>query len=137
MDSGGTESDVVLGEADPGNPIGDIGFVLLDPTQLGGGEAGQGGFAGVPDQRLSAKPFVDLLALLDCSLVVPENGRSEDMAGFIVEHEAMHLAGEGDGVDRVRRRKSLDEPANGRGCCVPPGIGILFRPMWMRCVGRP
>ncbi len=79
------------------------------------------GLATIRIERLAASGFfLDLVAFRRGALVVPEQGRADDLARLIEEHRPMHLAAEPDAGDvgrrgtsppPVPRRRSVRSPA--------------------------
>ena len=83
--AGHAVADVILGEEDVSGLFVDFGFVLADPEDFGGGEAGERGVGDELDQRLAPAGFgFDFKTLIGGALVVPEERGAK---GFFVVAE--------------------------------------------------
>ena len=73
-----------------------LGFVFLHPQDLGRRKTGQGIVTGKLDQSPASNPLPDLVALRSRALIVPQDGRPQNLSGFIQHHQSVHLAGQPD-----------------------------------------
>ncbi len=97
--AGEAEADEVLGAEDVGDAGEDFGLVGAHPEEFGEGEVGQGGVAGEFDEAGAADGGFEPVALGLGALVAPDEGGAEDLAVGVEHDAAVHLAGEGDGLD--------------------------------------
>ncbi len=100
----------------------DFGLVLLHPQELGRGETGERHVAGDLDEAL----------LRLGALVVPQDGRTQDFARRIEQHQPVHLPGQPDGGDVCPADAAFGQRlADGARRCLPPFVRILFGPEGM------
>ena len=126
---GQLEAHIVLGQEDVAGARPDLRLVLLHPEDLGRREAGERVVAGNGDEARLAQAGAHLVALGARALVVPEDGRAQDLAGLVQEDQPVHLPGEADGGDRLGVDPRLGEDAaDALHGAVPPEVGVLFGP---------
>ena len=103
--------------------------MVADPDQLGRREARQGVVAGQLDEPLGPDGGPDAVALGAGALIVPEDGRPEHRTRLVEDDEAVHLAGQADGDDRLARRAGARQDiADGGDRAVPPELRVLLAP---------
>ena len=88
--------EVVLGQADLLGSREVLGLVLLDPEDLGGGEAGEGDIAREGGEGPEA---VEVGGLFGAPSVVPEDGGADDLVLLVQHDQAVHLARDTDALD--------------------------------------
>ncbi len=105
----------------------DLRLMLADPEQFGEGEVGQRGVGGELDEPLAANRLVEPFAFGVGTLVAPDQRRAQDFSCGIEHDGSVHLAGESDGFDYVRRWPAIDV-ADGLLRGAPPVFGVLLGP---------
>ena len=127
--TGQSQADVVLGEQDVRDAAPDVRLVVAHPHELRRREAGQRVVAGDLDESLGPDGLADRVARRGGPLVVPQDGRAQDVVGRVEEHGAVHLAGQADRDDVVARdaRRGQDRPDRRDGA-VPPEVRRLLAP---------
>ena len=128
-----TVADVIFGQEDLRDLCVNFGFVFPYPEDFRGGETGHGWITAQRKQPVGPDAAVHFCALLDGALVIPEDGRAQDVTSFIEEDEAMHLPGEADGTDSFSGDASfLQGFADGCNDALPPRFGLLLGPTRLR-----
>ncbi len=103
--------------------------VTARPGKLGSGEADQHGIAGPLDDALGAEALGPGVRFRLGAAIAPDDGRSQDGAGGIQQHDAVHLArqadrGDGGGGDGGLAQHGMNGAAGG----APPILGLLLGP---------
>ena len=126
--AGEPEIEVIVRQQHRGQALVVLRLVLLQPENLGRGEAGQDGVAERANGLLEpAELLGDLVALGGGGGVAPELGRADDLAVLVERHEAVLLAADADGLDLGGGRFGLAErAADGGGGGVAPGVRMLL-----------
>src|SRR5262249_15450632 len=125
--AGQSEPDVVLWKKHVSGAIEDRRLVIPDPDDFRRGESGQRVVSGDANEALSSDAPANLIALVSAALVVPKNGRSQDLTSFIEQDEPVHLTGQTDGCDVLSGGSRFeDRLADARGYCEPPVLGMLL-----------
>ena len=107
----------------------DLGLMVPDPEDLGGGKAGEGRVGGDLDQPLGAHFLGDLLALGSGALIAPDDGTAQDFAFLIQHHQAVHLTGDAHALDIAAVHAALlDDGLDGAAGGVPPVSRLLLSP---------
>ena len=106
---------------------------MLDPKDLGRGETGQGRLSCDAKNSVGADTIVNLITLRCGPLIIPQDGRAQDFAFCVEQHQAMHLAGEPDRRNMFRIDLGLIERfANAGDRCVIPILRRLLGPQRLR-----
>ena len=135
MLAGEPEAHVVLGQEHVPRPRPGLRLVVAHPEQLAGGEARQRLIAGDGDEALATDDGPDGVALRRRPLVVPEDGRADDLVVLVKEHQAVHLPCRTDGRDGLRGRAGLaEDPRDGLLGSRPPEPRVLLRPQRVGCL---
>ncbi len=123
-------AEVIFGEEDLAALVEFFRFVLAEPENFGGREAGEGGVGDPVYERGAATgEGDDFGALGGGALVVPEEGGAEDFSGGVEENGAVHLAGKTDGANGGGFYFGLfDDGGGGEFGGFPPAFGVLFGP---------
>ena len=104
--------------------------MLPRPQHLAGGKAGQGRIRADADQLLApAHQAGELVAALDGAVVAPDDGAAQGFAELVRQHEAVHLAGQGQSRDVRGIDLALLQYVADRGeRRVHPVLRLLLRP---------
>src|SRR5207253_1340482 len=98
------KADEVLGQQDVADGSISVGFFVTQPQDFWSLKSGDGGIACDFEQSLTADLLIDGFALACGSLVIPEQGRPDDLARVVEEDGPVHLTRE---AERHRRRLQL------------------------------
>ncbi|MEJ2359789.1 MAG: hypothetical protein P8Y13_17160, partial [Deinococcales bacterium] len=118
--------DVVLGEEQVVAAIQQPGVVTAYPQQLRSDVDGVGRVEGGSAEELGVAG-VEEVGLLGRALVEPDERVGHRLAAFVEEHEAVELAGQGDGAQLARASPVERLPAGGAHRR-PPGPRVLLGP---------
>src|SRR4051794_33936459 len=116
------QPDVVLRKQHVTDPCVVLGLVPAEPEQLRRGESRERPVAGRRDEAVETDALLQLAALLDRALVVPEQRRSKGTLVGAQRNEAVHLTGEPE-----PERLDVERHQRLRGCS-DPLVGILLGP---------
>src|SRR5580700_9301420 len=112
-----------------------VRFMFANPEKFGQSEVGEGGIRNELDEFFAADGGMQPVALRLSALVGPDESRTKDLA-FCVEHNAaVHLTGEGDGVDFLRVTggySGFEATGDGKLGGAPPVFGVLLGPADLR-----
>ncbi|NBU64809.1 MAG: hypothetical protein EBS29_09960 [Chloroflexia bacterium] len=109
------------------------GLVIAYPQNLGSLEASQCRVARDFDEALGADALGDFGAFGGSALVIPEQGRADDLVISIQKDRAVHLARQAD-TDDLGGIHGADDITDGVLGALPPIAGMLFAPegVWAR-----
>ena len=111
----------------------DFRLILLYPQDFTGGEARECGIGGNRNQALTADAGCDFIALILSPSVAPENGGTQNLAIFIQQYKAMHLAADAKRGNVLCGNAALfNDLRNRLGTCMPPGFRLLLGPAVFR-----
>jgi hypothetical protein len=107
----------------------DLRFVRAHPQQLRQGEVGQRGIRRELEEARRPDLLVEPAALLRRALIAPDDRRPQDTPRVVEQHRAVHLSGQADGADRLRRGAALRQDRPDRLLRrAPPVFRILLGP---------
>ena len=112
-------------------------FVLANPKEFGEREIGKSCIAGEVNESVCPEQVPQFLDLGLCSLIAPDQCRSNNLVAIIEQHGAVHLAGESNAGNFVGSSSASGEGAlysQHRGS--PPIPRILFCPSHLRAGER-
>ncbi len=124
-------AEVVLRQHDLSDPAEALRLMLLQPEQLGGGEAREGNVGGAGGKFIFTDGLIQVVGFRLGAAVVPENGRADHLILIVQDHQTVHLAAEAEPLDlllRDTRTEPGDAPPKGG----EPVLRILLGPARLR-----
>lgn len=120
-----------------GNSLPVLWFVLANPKEFGEREIGKGCIACEVNEAICSEQVPQFLDLWLCSLIAPDQCRSNNFIALIKQHGAVHLPGKSNAGNFVGSSPAARESAPySQRSCSPPIPRILFCPSQLRARER-
>ena len=127
--------DIILGKHDLCNLCKIFRLLVLHPENLRCRKSRERNICGIPGELLLADDIVQVIRLLRCTSVIPENRRADHVVLLVEDHKPMHLSAKAD-ASHLTLIHVLNQRFDSVHRLRIPVLRLLLRPARMREIQR-